>query len=127
MRVAVAINDPAGKRLAGAAAYDRSYEREQAGDARTVYRGRSGRRASLAEATEAFRAVLGEHLLAAYALGSFAHGGFSGLVSDVDLGLLLTNPSSPEDAERRKLSECRRLGCAHWACSLGATGTPDSS
>jgi hypothetical protein len=38
-------------------------------------------------------------LLAAYALGSLAHGGFSELVSDVDLGLLVSDPVQPEDAE----------------------------
>jgi hypothetical protein len=53
----------------------------------------------LAEATEAYRAALGERLLAAYALGSLAHGGFSELVSDVDLGLLVSDPLQPEDAE----------------------------
>jgi hypothetical protein len=40
----------------------------------------------LAEAAEAYRVALGERLLAAYALGSLAHGGFSALVSDIDLG-----------------------------------------
>jgi hypothetical protein len=35
----------------------------------------------LAEAAAAHRAVLGDRLLAAYALGSLAHGGFSELVS----------------------------------------------
>jgi hypothetical protein len=41
-----------------------------------------------------------ERLLAAYALGSLAHGGFSPLVSDVDLGLVLEGPLTPADAER---------------------------
>jgi hypothetical protein len=31
-------------------------------------------------------------LIAGYALGSLAHGGFSPLVSDVDLGLILEDP-----------------------------------
>jgi hypothetical protein len=52
----------------------------------------------LAEAVDAFRLALGERLLAAYALGSLAHGGFSDLVSDVDLGLIVSDPLRPDDA-----------------------------
>jgi hypothetical protein len=55
-------------------------------------------RAILAEAVDACRTALGERLLAAYALGSLAHGGFSPLVSDVDLGLVLADPIAPGDA-----------------------------
>lgn len=51
----------------------------------------------LADAVDAYQAALGERLLAAYALGSLAHGGFSGLVSDVDLGLIVRDPGLPED------------------------------
>jgi hypothetical protein len=53
----------------------------------------------LAEAAEAYRAVLGDRLLAAYALGSLAHGGFSELVSDIDLGLIVSDPLQPGDGE----------------------------
>jgi hypothetical protein len=53
--------------------------------------------AVLAEAGQAFRAALGRRLVAAYALGSLAHGGFSALVSDVDLGLALDDPLRPAD------------------------------
>ena len=53
----------------------------------------------LAEASKAYRAVLRERLLAAYALGSLAHGGFSELVSDVDLGLILSDPLQRADSE----------------------------
>lgn len=53
----------------------------------------------LAEASEAYRAALGGRLLAAYALGSLAHGGFSELVSDVDLGLILSDPLQRADME----------------------------
>jgi hypothetical protein len=53
--------------------------------------------AVLREAVIRSRAVLGRRLLAAYALGSLAHGGFSPLVSDVDLGLVLTDPIEPSD------------------------------
>jgi hypothetical protein len=53
--------------------------------------------AVLREAVARYRAVLGERLVAAYALGSLAHGGFSPLVSDVDLGLVLSDPVEPSD------------------------------
>ena len=53
----------------------------------------------LAEAAESYRGALGERLIAAYALGSLAHGGFSPLVSDIDLGLIVRDPARPEDAE----------------------------
>jgi predicted nucleotidyltransferase len=52
----------------------------------------------LLAAAAAFRAALGERLLAAYALGSLAHGGFSPLVSDIDLGLVVEDPIRPDDA-----------------------------
>jgi hypothetical protein len=51
----------------------------------------------LAEAVDAYRVALGDRLLAAYALGSLAHGGFSELVSDIDLGLILSDPPPPAD------------------------------
>ncbi len=46
----------------------------------------------LAEAIAAYRVALGNRLLAAYALESLAHGGFSELVSDIDLGLIISDP-----------------------------------
>ena len=42
----------------------------------------------------------GNRLVAAYALGSLAHGGFSINVSDVDLGLILSDPIDDQDSER---------------------------
>lgn len=51
----------------------------------------------LTEAVASYQAALGPRLLAGYALGSLAHGGFSPLVSDVDLGLILTGPLRPAD------------------------------
>ena len=51
----------------------------------------------LAEAVEAYRIALGGRLLAAYALGSLAHGGFGELVSDIDLGLIVSDPPLPAD------------------------------
>ena len=45
------------------------------------------------------QAMFGGRLVAAYALGSLAHGGFSSHVSDVDLGLVLADPLGAADAE----------------------------
>jgi predicted nucleotidyltransferase len=55
--------------------------------------------AILARAVEACRAALGERLTAAYALGSLAHGGFSALVSDIDLGLIVADPLRSSDGD----------------------------
>src|SRR5712692_9921246 len=55
-----------------------------------------GEKALLAAAA-AYRAALGDRLLAAYALGSLAHGGFSPPVSDIDLGLVVDDPLCPDD------------------------------
>ena len=49
---------------------------------------------AVTKAAEAF----GPRLEAVYALGSLAHDGFSSLVSDVDLGLILTDPLTAQDA-----------------------------
>jgi hypothetical protein len=51
----------------------------------------------LARAVSAYQGALGSRLIAAYALGSLAHGGFSPLVSDVDLGLILDDPLRTQD------------------------------
>ena len=53
--------------------------------------------AVLVRAVAAYRAALGSRLIAGYALGSLAHGGFSPLVSDVDLGLILADPVRVKD------------------------------
>jgi hypothetical protein len=53
--------------------------------------------AVLARAVSAYEAALGSRLIAGYALGSLAHGGFSPLVSDVDLGLILRDPLRATD------------------------------
>ena len=54
----------------------------------------------LGEAVAAYQAALGDRLVGAYALGSLAHGGFSPLVSDVDLGLVVADPPVPDDPDR---------------------------
>ncbi|HEV2244244.1 MAG TPA: hypothetical protein VGR98_24600 [Streptosporangiaceae bacterium] len=53
--------------------------------------------AVLTHAVAAYAAALGSRLIAGYALGSLAHGGFSPLVSDVDLGLILADPPRASD------------------------------
>lgn len=53
----------------------------------------------LVHAVELARTVWGNRLVAAYALGSLAHGGFSIHVSDVDLGLVLGDPLDERDAK----------------------------
>jgi hypothetical protein len=67
--------------------------------------------AVLAQALAAFQEALGPRLVAAYALGSLAHGGFSPLVSDVDLGLVLGDPFRMKDRFTiRSVSSAVRAG-----------------
>jgi hypothetical protein len=80
----------------------------------------------LTEAVDAYRDLLGERLLAAYALGSLAHGGFSALVSDIDLGLVLSDPIRSRDArtiravaQKAKASELGERLSVFW-------GTPST-
>jgi hypothetical protein len=80
----------------------------------------------LAEAAEAFRVALGDRLLAAYALGSLAHGGFSELVSDIDLGLIVSDPLRPADDETIEAiarTEKRKRSALHERLSV-FWGTP---
>lgn len=53
----------------------------------------------LTDAVSAFAQTLGDRLVSAFALGSLAHGGFSELVSDIDIGLVLSDDAGPSDAE----------------------------
>src|SRR5580693_4588265 len=67
--------------------------------------------AVLAQALAAYQVALGSRLIAAYALGSLAHGGFSPLVSDVDLGLILADPYRMKDRLTvRAVSKAARAG-----------------
>jgi hypothetical protein len=67
--------------------------------------------AVLARAVSAYQAALGSRLIAGYALGSLAHGGFSPLVSDVDLGLILQDPLRAKDRMTiRKVARSLRTG-----------------
>lgn len=62
--------------------------------------------AVLARAAAAYQAALGSRLIAGYALGSLAHGGFCPLVSDVDLGLILQDP--PRAGDRMTIRKVAR-------------------
>jgi hypothetical protein len=82
-------------------------------------------------AVDAYRAALGDRLLAAYALGSLAHGGFSELVSDVDLGLIISDPpqlSDPDtiarvlEAERGKGSPLHERLSVFWGTPATLAG-----
>lgn len=58
----------------------------------------SGSATDVAEAcADEFRRTLGDRLVAAYALGSLAHGGFAPAVSDIDLGLVLTDRHADDE------------------------------
>lgn len=59
---------------------------------------RAGERV-LMHAVELARTIWGQRLVAAFAIGSLAHGGFSVHVSDVDLGLILSDPLDEGDAK----------------------------
>src|SRR6202050_4170965 len=77
--------------------------------------------AVLAQALAAFQTALGPRLVAAYALGSLAHGGFSPLVSDVDLGLILADPPRLKDRLTvRRVGNVVRSGAARHGDSDAA-------
>ncbi|MGE5217873.1 MAG: hypothetical protein ACM3SP_12800, partial [Chloroflexota bacterium] len=50
----------------------------------------------VARVAEFFQARLGSSLIEAYKLGSLAHGGFSNIYSDIDVGLLLQCAEPPD-------------------------------
>jgi hypothetical protein len=82
----------------------------------------------LAEALAGSRGALGERLLAAYAIGSLAHGGFSPDVSDVDLALVLDDPLLPTDAATvAAVADAVRAGGSELHARLSVFwGTPDT-
>jgi predicted nucleotidyltransferase len=49
---------------------------------------------------ENFKAKLGPALIEAYKIGSLAHGGFSHVYSDIDVGLILSCPNPSSDMDR---------------------------
>ncbi len=84
--------------------------------------------AVLAHAVAAYREALGSRLVAGYALGSLAHGGFSPLVSDVDLGLILRDPLRASDRiTMRRVAAAVRAGGSAWHERLSVFwGTPST-
>jgi hypothetical protein len=82
----------------------------------------------LADVIDAYRVALGERLIAAYALGSLAHGGFSPLVSDIDLGLIVGDPIEPGDADAiQAVVEAQRATGSALAARLSVFwGTPST-
>jgi hypothetical protein len=77
-------------------------------------------------AVDAFGRELGQRLLAGYALGSMAHGGFSPLVSDIDLGLVVADPLGPGDASAiQAVADAQRTRGSALASRLSVFwGTP---
>ena len=51
----------------------------------------------VARVAERFHSELGSSLVEVYQLGSLAHGGFSAIYSDIDVGLLLNCQEPPSD------------------------------
>lgn len=60
------------------------------------------------EVAEHFKSTLGSQLVEAYKLGSLAHGGFSAIYSDIDVGLLL-NCSEPPERMSDLIAEAKTL------------------
>ena len=78
---------------------------------------------------ENFKSKLGPSLVEVYKIGSLAHGGFSQIYSDIDVGLILSCPNPPSDMDRM-IAEAKALDDEYgkklsifWGnpeCSLGA-------
>ena len=62
----------------------------------------------VARVAEHFKSKLRSSLVEAYKIGSLAHGGFSQLYSDLDVGLILGCPSPPVDMDRT-IAEAKAL------------------
>ncbi|MBI2352383.1 MAG: nucleotidyltransferase domain-containing protein [Deltaproteobacteria bacterium] len=54
----------------------------------------------VAGVAEYFKSQLGPSLVDVYKMGSFAHGGFSQIYSDIDVGVILNSPNPPEGMDR---------------------------
>jgi predicted nucleotidyltransferase len=61
---------------------------------------------------ENFKSKLGPSLVEVYKIGSLAHGGFSQIYSDIDLGLILSCPNPPSDMDRM-IAEAKALDDDH--------------
>ncbi|MEY9846744.1 hypothetical protein [Streptacidiphilus sp. MAP5-3] len=65
----------------------------------------SGSATGIAEdCARVFQQTLADRLVAAYALGSLAHGGFAPAVSDIDLGLVLADRRPDDDETIRRVT-----------------------
>ena len=83
-----------------------------------------------------FKSALADSLIAAYKLGSLAHGGFSKIYSDIDVGLLLTC-TEPPAAMTALIAEAKTLDAEYgkklsvfwdnpefsWAACRSSTGS----
>lgn len=66
----------------------------------------------VARVAEYFKSRLGGSLVEAYKLGSLAHGGFSNIYSDIDVGLLL-NCDEPPTEISAFIAEAKRLNAEY--------------
>ncbi|WP_042414202.1 hypothetical protein [Streptacidiphilus anmyonensis] len=72
-----------------------------------------------------FQQTLGDRLVAAYALGSLAHGGFAPAVSDIDLALVLTDRRQDDDETVRGVThELHRKDAAYQRLSVFWSSLP---
>lgn len=62
----------------------------------------------VASVAKFFKLQLGASLTDVYKLGSLAHGGFSQIYSDIDIGLLLSSTNPPEEMDRM-ISEAKQM------------------
>lgn len=77
-------------------------------------------------AAELFSSRLGSSLVEVYTLGSLAHGGFSPMYSDIDVGVLFSCASPPAEMERL-ITEAKNLDPL-WGKKLSVFwGNPDCS
>jgi predicted nucleotidyltransferase len=61
---------------------------------------------------ENFKSKLGPSLVEVYKIGSLAHGGFSQIYSDIDVGLILNCPDPPSDMDKM-MAEAKALDDAY--------------
>ncbi|MBF9070173.1 hypothetical protein [Streptacidiphilus fuscans] len=72
-----------------------------------------------------FEQTLADRLVAAYALGSLAHGGFAPAVSDIDLGLVLADRRDDDDETIRRVTrELQQKGSSYQRLSVFWSSLP---
>src|SRR5262245_63010689 len=74
---------------------------------------------------EHFKSKLGSSLLEAYKIGSLAHGGFSPIYSDLDVGLILSCSGPPADMDRM-IAEAKGLDMNMEKKSLSFGAMPNA-